>query len=802
MKSHFVALAALSLLLAFAGTRPARGQSTCPAGFRDVQIINACDNELWLGQQVASVGGPPGSGQSAQQCYTNSDCSGYPNSYCNQGVMCQSNGDCNNFNLANNQSCTQNSQCSNILTGSTCNTSTGLCSGVCNSDNRCAVWNPSQDGNTGQGQNYCFANSRRKQLSSGAYECLGGLCEYFEYNPGENAACSASVPCTTPGQTCNTLVGLCQYQLPCEAIDPNNPNIVSCPSGYSCTNSTRNGQVPLCNLSGCSSGNCSGWLCNGNSCQLDPALIDYTAGTKKDLCMPGTQGPDSSPVTTINQNTVLWARTGCPNFETCGTVGSSCSTSSDCCSGLCQGNVCQNSNLGACLSGDCGSNAICSGGGASRAFTKIEFNFAAPYQSGQNPTDFYDVSLVDGFNVAAAFKPTGGAGLPPANQCNSNADCQQSTGQTCVIQNGTGTCTCTAGEPHDCPSPYLCDAKPGKSGMCSIDPYSCGTPGRYGARTIAHGTPSWPAVAIEGCSWNLTQSSCPAELQMWQPILNSSGNEVTCAQQSDCSAYTGSSCEYAEDRLAGGQGVRLFCSTYVGCMNPNNVCSNSPIYGNTGPYGNLGCTNLQTALHNIQCSTNADCPAMQGGGNLTCSGGKCVNSCSSSSQCPVGMMCGYEACGIAGTCVDPVGCSPQTCSACTDAAPYSDLYGTTGYSPYTCYSGGSAYPQQCQGCLLWSDFGTLGKFPGNPLSMAQAVCPASGAGNSTNQNFFAAANPNGQSYSAYASIYKSACPSAYSAQFDDHTSTFQCIQPPNYMLTFCPNNGGAAKQTGGYREQR
>ncbi len=304
--------------------------------------------------------------------------------------------------------------------------------------------------------------------------------------------------------------------------------------------------------------------------------------------------------------------------------------------------------------------------------------------------------------MSASFRPTGGTNLPAANQCTSNADCQVSTGQTCVITNGVGTCTCTAGDKTDCPSPYLCDAKPGKSGMCSIDPYSCGMPGRYGARTTARATPSWPAVAIDGCLWNLTQETtpatvpCPAELQQWVPVLNSSGNEVTCSQQSDCSAYSGSSCQYAEDRLAGAPGVQLFCSTYVGCMNPNNVCSNANVYGNTGPYANLACTANQIAIHNKMCSSNADCPVMQGGGNMTCSNSFCVPTCSQTSQCPVGMNC------TGGRCEDPV--------TMTDAAPYSDLYGTTGYSPYTCYSGSpTAYPQQCQGCTLWSVFGTSGR---------------------------------------------------------------------------------------------
>jgi hypothetical protein len=90
--------------------------------------------------------------------------------------------------------------------------------------------------------------------------------------------------------------------------------------------------------------------------------------------------------------------------------------------------------------------------------------------------------------------------------------------------------------------------------------------------------------------------------------------------------------------------------------------------------------------------------------------------------------------------------------------------------------------------MLWSDFGSMGQFPGNPLSRAQVVCPASAQGNGTNQNFFTSATQNGQSFSSYATVYKQACPSAYSAQFDDKTSTFQCIQPSSYVLTFCPNN--------------
>ena len=430
---------------------PAWGQATCPTGFRDVQIVNACDNQLWLGQQVASVGGAPGSGQSAQACLTNNDCASYPNSYCNQAVMCSDSRACATFTLTAG-SCTSNSQCAAVLPGSTCNVA-GLCTGVCNSDNRCAIWSSSQDGNTGQGAAYCSSNSQRQQVGTG-YECLGGLCEYFQYYPNESTACSAGNPACPNGQTCNTLVGLCQHSVPCEATDASNPNTVSCPSGYACDYGTAS-QNAACLVTGCKDSSCAppGWVCNSQGCALDPTLVDLTAGSKIDLCMPGTAGTVPDPLTTVNQNTVMWGRGGCPDFSSCRPTGAACTTYSDCCSGLCLSNVCQNSNLGACLSGDCGGNAICNGPGANRGFTKIEFNLQAPTSQNANPTDFYDVSLVDGFNVAAAFKPMNGTNLPPAGECTSNADCQTSTGQTCVMQNGVGTCSCTGGQPHDCPSP-------------------------------------------------------------------------------------------------------------------------------------------------------------------------------------------------------------------------------------------------------------------------------------------------------------------------------------------------------------
>ncbi|XP_040995697.1 pathogenesis-related protein 5-like [Juglans microcarpa x Juglans regia] len=73
----------------------------------------------------------------------------------------------------------------------------------------------------------------------------------------------------------------------------------------------------------------------------------------------------------------LWARTGC-NFDSSGN--------------------------GKCITGDCGS-LKCVGGGKPPV-TLVEFTIA----SGTTEKDFYDVSLVDGYNVGMGVKATGGSG--------------------------------------------------------------------------------------------------------------------------------------------------------------------------------------------------------------------------------------------------------------------------------------------------------------------------------------------------------------------------------------------------------
>ncbi|XP_019058081.1 PREDICTED: pathogenesis-related protein 5-like, partial [Tarenaya hassleriana] len=76
----------------------------------------------------------------------------------------------------------------------------------------------------------------------------------------------------------------------------------------------------------------------------------------------------------------FWARTGC-NFDPSG-----------------QGN---------CLTGDCGGVLKCIGGGAPPV-TLAEFTVATAGDSASK--DFYDVSLVDGYNVEMGIRAVGGSG--------------------------------------------------------------------------------------------------------------------------------------------------------------------------------------------------------------------------------------------------------------------------------------------------------------------------------------------------------------------------------------------------------
>ncbi|KAK1419328.1 hypothetical protein QVD17_28493 [Tagetes erecta] len=83
----------------------------------------------------------------------------------------------------------------------------------------------------------------------------------------------------------------------------------------------------------------------------------------------------------------FWGRTGC-NFET------------------------ETSGSVSCETGDCGSGQVeCNGAGAAPPATLAEFTL------GTGGSDFYDVSLVDGYNLAMIVEVSGGSGLCATTGC-------------------------------------------------------------------------------------------------------------------------------------------------------------------------------------------------------------------------------------------------------------------------------------------------------------------------------------------------------------------------------------------------
>jgi len=67
------------------------------------------------------------------------------------------------------------------------------------------------------------------------------------------------------------------------------------------------------------------------------------------------------------------------------------------------------------LTGDCGGVLNCNGAGGDPPATLAEITL-----DGANGDDFYDISLVDGYNLPIAMVPSGGTGTCGAPGCTSN----------------------------------------------------------------------------------------------------------------------------------------------------------------------------------------------------------------------------------------------------------------------------------------------------------------------------------------------------------------------------------------------
>ncbi|GMH03275.1 hypothetical protein Nepgr_005114 [Nepenthes gracilis] len=171
-----------------------------------------------------------------------------------------------------------------------------------------------------------------------------------------------------------------------------------------------------------------GILANAGSSELGSSGFELPMGGSKSFqAPPGWSGR-------------FWARTRC-NFD-------------------------PNSGQGSCLTGDCGSGRVeCNGSGAIPPATLAEFTIGSA--SGSGTQDYYDVSLVDGYNIPMVVDPSNGSGSCLSTGC--VADLNQLCPAELRVGNGDGCkSACVAfGTPE-----YCCSGAYSSPATCAPSVYS------------------------------------------------------------------------------------------------------------------------------------------------------------------------------------------------------------------------------------------------------------------------------------------------------------------------------------------
>ncbi|WOL13168.1 thaumatin-like protein 1b [Canna indica] len=127
--------------------------------------------------------------------------------------------------------------------------------------------------------------------------------------------------------------------------------------------------------------------------------------------------------------------------------------------------------LFSCTTGDCGSGALeCHGGGAAPPATLAEFTLGG---AAAGDTDFFDVSLVDGYNLPVLLAPQGGAG---ADRCLATG-CPVDVNGLCppelrVVGSGGQTVACRSACEAFRTARYCCSGEFGTPNACGPTAYS------------------------------------------------------------------------------------------------------------------------------------------------------------------------------------------------------------------------------------------------------------------------------------------------------------------------------------------
>jgi hypothetical protein len=373
---------------------------------------------------------------------------------------------------------------------------------------------------------------------------------------GNSVFCKTSSDCPTSTSMCDTTTNTC-----------------SCSSASDCATTTQ--------------------VCDTTA---SPARCDYAAPGGGGITLTSTSTdtvylPDLGVGNeNISWSGRIWGRTGCPDFQTCGTPGTLCDRDRDCCTNAgcvgaaactsssdcparsCQtssdcpaGGACNDGLCDTCISGHCSceqdadcpnggscqDDQICKGKCGPNGLACETGDCAAQFQcqagvGGKDPATFaefallpnsydtYDVSQVDGFNVGIQIQPT------------QNVDT--------TAPAGFGNAQPWCGVPG-CASGTIC---PGQQAACPF-------------------TDQFSSCL---CGWGLDSSACPQQMQAVAPLKCSTNADCgtgtcdstttpptcTCASDSQCPA--GTTCG-VNANVSGKQ----MCGTYVGCVSAKDACT-------------------------------------------------------------------------------------------------------------------------------------------------------------------------------------------------------------------------------------
>jgi len=554
------------------------------------------------------------------------------------------------------------------------------------------------------------------------------------------------------------------------------------------------------------------------------------------LCLPAAT-PTATAGQQIQWSGAIFGRAGCPDskFEA-GCVGGyagptpipapyQCSKASDCCNNSCQCPQDGNGNctgsgpyqcapgVPACATGDCNASVHCPAGvGGMPPATEFEATMDSP----GTPSDWYDVTAINGINIPIAVAPIPG--------------------------------TYSAGGNNS--------------------PYECGSPG----------APS-PSSGLQGCTWQIAAPPAtspppwPTETSM-RYVDPTSVTDTACTVDSDCDTAAGQICGIAYTPTAGITGnLEQMCGYPAGYWSPVSLCAqngaagpisgafgcSTPLCNDTPPSGfpsekmpSYECNADQSNFPVITCMTNADCSVDNSeGADMVCdpatdycvpmvgtsASGACPSGsyydptsklclegsgsptpCTTDTQCSSTFTCdstvpgqdGAAVCAMSGQCESNFDCPSSIIYSCSNgnnlsvAPPIPTATPTTAGTPVpTPTPVATPTPGQCVPSV-WSVYGGTAFSPAsfyNPATTNNQLATGFKAWviNSQPLAYPSAqpspsltANPNWISQAfPFESVLKTACPTAYSYQYDDPYSLFTCNSTSGttqlgYTVTFCP----------------